>query len=96
MRRDNKMTVKEFLMGVAMFGVMILAFAIVGKNENTYQREATIIELGVDDVIACEDSNGNIWEFEGSGYQVGDEVVLVMDTNCTSNTIYDDMIINIK
>lgn len=47
------------------------------------------------EVITVEDRGGNIWEFYGEGYCVGDKVNLKMYTNCTEE-IADDKIVSVK
>ena len=45
------------------------------------------------DVVVCEDGAGNLWEFtECDDWQMGDFVSLLMNTNNTPQTIYDDTI----
>lgn len=71
--------------------VFIASLGIVGNYENHYTRKATVIEVN-DDLVVVEDNCGYLWEFYGSGYEVGQQVKMKMFTNYTDNTIFDDEI----
>jgi hypothetical protein len=47
-------------------------------------------------VVTVADKGGNLWEFEGSGYEVGDVITLKMHTNHTHNTFRDDYVTGVK
>lgn len=49
-------------------------------------------------LIALTDGNGNGWEYEQypEDYYPGDYVSVLMDDNGTPNTIYDDIIIELR
>ena len=64
------------------------------KADNTYTINTTVINVE-NDIISCEDSNGNVWEFYGEGYKVNDMLILVMDSNHTE-MIYDYMVIDVQ
>jgi hypothetical protein len=64
------------------------------KADNTYTINATVINAD-NDVVTCEDVNGNVWEFYGDGFKVNDAIVLIMNSNHTT-TIYDDMIEDVQ
>jgi hypothetical protein len=64
------------------------------KADNTYTINATVINAD-NDVVTCEDVNGNIWEFYGDEFKVNDAIVLIMNANDTT-TIYDDMIEDVQ
>lgn len=87
----------------ALVCLILLAAAIVwfvampaeeNKNESEFYALATIV-CEVDrenDIVTCEDSNGNLWEFYGAeDWQEGDNANLLMDT-CGTPSIYDDAI----
>ena len=49
------------------------------------------------DTFCIVDDNGDIWEMYGiEDFQEGDYVGMIMDTNGTENTIYDDIILTVK
>ena len=48
------------------------------------------------DVVVCEDFNGNLWEFEGcEDWQVGDVASLLMNSKGTAS-IFDDEIVTAR
>lgn len=63
------------------------------QTDGAYVLRAQVI--GVDeeeDVVACVDTVGNVWEFYGvEDWHEGDFVLLLMDT-CGTQTIYDDAV----
>ena len=90
--------------------LMILTLAIVGtvtfgitRNEmqkaqdNTYATTTIVVDVDyVNDTVACEDCNGNVWEMYGAeDWQAGDFATLTMNT-CGTTNIYDDEIINAR
>lgn len=71
---------------------------IVIKGENTaYTLTARIVEIDKDnDIVTCEDNNGESWMFDGcEDWQEGDCVELLMCDNGTQS-IYDDEIIRVR
>lgn len=47
------------------------------------------------DNVTVEDTDGNLWQFYGTGYRIGDEVRLIMDDNGTTD-IADDIVVEVK
>ena len=47
-------------------------------------------------VVVFEDRAGNLWEYEGKGFRVGDEVTLKMNVNGTETYFEDDVIKGVK
>lgn len=81
--------------GILVVCGLITLLGIENHIKTHYKREAVVIGYhGYDTKV--EDKQGNIWVFEGSNYELGDEVVLSMYTNHTDENIYDDEIINVK
>lgn len=81
--------------GILVVCSLIILLGIENHIKTHYKREAIVIDYqGYDTKV--EDKQGNIWVFEGSNYELGDEVVLSMYTNHTDENIYDDEIINVK
>lgn len=77
--------------------IVLVAMIVSTMNRvrtNVYTLDTTVIETNqTNNVVACEDSTGNIWEYESRVVcSVGAERVLVMDNKGTT-TIYDDEII---
>ena len=43
------------------------------------------------------DDSGDIWEMYGiEDFQVGDNVAMIMDSNNTEDTIYDDIVLSVR
>lgn len=81
--------------GILVVCGLITLLGIENHIKTHYKREAVVIGYqGYDTEV--EDKQGNIWVFEGSNYELGDEVILSMYTNHTDENIYDDEIINVK
>ena len=49
------------------------------------------------DTFRIVDDAGDIWEMYGiEDFQVGDNVAMIMDSNNTEDTIYDDIILSVR
>ena len=78
---------------VMMFAVLfIFGIYTIRNYEINYTRTGMIIEIDNDTKVTVEDITGNVWTFEGSGYEVGQTVRMAMTTNNTDNIINDDTI----
>ena len=82
--------IKRLFIILACLGML----GIVGTIENTYTRDVEVIAIHGTEVRVA-DNHQRVWEFEGEGYQEGDEITVVMHTNFTTS-IYDDKIIDVK
>ena len=81
--------------GILVVCGLITLLGIENNVKTHYEKEAIVIGCqGYDTRV--EDKQGNIWVFEGSDYELGDELILTMYTNHTDENIYDDEIINAK
>lgn len=83
--------IKNFLFII----ICILIFILCNCIETTYTRVATVQKIE-NDLITVLDSCGNLWEFTGDNYIIGDKVRLIMDTNHTDSIITDDQIKSVK
>ena len=75
---------------------LIICSACFAKNitrTNAYTRsaEGTIIEVN-GEVVAVETADGHIWEFEGEGYTIGQNVKVVFSNNGSPDFVKDDLI----
>lgn len=63
-------------------------------KDEIYATTTVVVEINEqDDLVACEDCNGNVWTFYGvEDWQEGDFATLTMDT-CGTADIYDDEIV---
>ena len=84
------------LLTLAVIGGMIAIVYFSNSAEN-YALTTKVVELDREnDIVVCEDFNGNLWEFYGcEDWQIDDVASLLMDDNGTS-TIYDDEIVNAR
>ena len=57
----------------------------------TRSAEGTIIEV-TGEVVAVETADGHIWEFEGEGYTIGQNVKVVFSNNGSPDFVKDDLI----
>lgn len=73
------------------FGIFFASYI-----ESHYSRNATIIDQETATLYLAEDETGNLWEFEGSGFSIGDKVVLQMNNNGTDSNIYDDEVVKVR
>ena len=76
--------------------VLITCGLCIVKNvskTNAYTRsaEGTIIEV-TGEVVAIETADGNVWEFEGEGFEVGQTVNVVFSNNGSPDCVKDDVI----
>lgn len=86
---------KKTIVGfILMTTILIIAPSITGYIETRYTREAKVTEVTGGNIIV-EDTTNNVWSFEGSGFIVGDKVILKMDNSCT-DSIYDDVIVKVE
>lgn len=80
----------------ALIGLGCSALFIVGSYyEHNYKRkDCEIVEINYE-TVTVEDTCGFLWEFQGTGYSIGDRVDLQMNDNNTSS-IKDDIIISVS
>jgi hypothetical protein len=90
------------MVGLACAGFVLGSYAIhhddvPAAEGNCYALTCEVVEVDRDsDIVTCEDSNGNLWEFYGcEDWQVGDCASLLMWDNGTEN-ITDDEIISAR
>lgn len=86
---------KEFIVNSIKNTVIAIAIAIIagsslsGCNSATElptQQTATVYRCdNATDTVYCETADGNEWTFEGYGYEVGDNVTIVIDDGCVVN-----------
>ena len=74
-----------------MIALLILQFA------NCYTKTAQVVEIdSTTNIVALEDKNGDIWEFETEdvkAWQENTNYIMIMDNCNTSDFIYDDEIV---
>ena len=83
--------------------VMGLINSFVSKTPSyDYQRDMVVVDED-NGVLTLQDINGELWVIDNSdtyydvqGYHLADTLVVYMDDNSTSHTIYDDIIVDVQ
>lgn len=85
------------LVAALVFGLCGVLMNQLLNPADTYALTTKVVELDHEnDVVVCEDFNGNLWEFYGcEDWQIDDIASLLMDGNGTP-TIYDDEIMSAR
>ena len=95
MSRHN-LTIKEF--AIAIIITLILAigtFALIDHLYGTdYQRDMVVVEVEENNIVVLQDINGFTWDCYAEELKIGDTVIAYFNDNGTSETIFDDKIIN--
>ena len=92
----NTMTKREHICGILGFIVVFLLIGFAGHIEHNYTRKDCEVVKVSGGVVTVEDKCGYLWEFEGTGYDVGVHLDVMMHTNYTHGTIADDYITGVK
>lgn len=90
------MTKREYICGILAFVAIFLLIGFAGHVEHNYTRKDCEVVKVSGGVVTVEDKCGYLWEFEGTGYDVGVHLDVKMHTNFTHGTIADDYITGIK
>lgn len=91
----KKHNIKEGAIAIVMLLLFLALIGRVGYWETHYTEDATVI-AATEQIVTVEDDKGQVWEFYGDGYKVGDRVHLHIDNNETDNTTTDDKIVSAK
>lgn len=76
-----------------MLGIVVIGG--VGTYESTYTRTTEVTGIQNNTLVTFTDMTGNDWDYyfeDGTNLEIGDSVILIMDTKHTDNNIYDDEI----
>lgn len=95
MTKKTMRCMKERIKNMTLLMVVVMMFCGCSWYEVHYTREATVIEV-TDNIVTVVDRCDYVWEFEGDGFNVNDEVKMLMNTMHTDNYIFDDEIENVK
>lgn len=60
-----------------------------------YQRDMVVVEIEGSNLV-LQDINGEVWDVMADGYQLADTVVVSLNDNDTTHTVYDDVIVNVE
>ena len=77
---------------IALVAIAGIAFNSISRT-NAYTRTAEGIIIEVNgEVVAVETADGHVWEFEGEGFTVNQNVKVVFSNNGSPNFVRDDVI----
>lgn len=84
---------KKIIIAIVILITCGICFAknITKIDAYTRSAEGTIIEVN-GEVVAVETADGNVWEFEGEGYTIGQNVKVIFSNNGSPNFLKDDVI----
>ena len=68
-----------------------LAILLIVASMNLNATECKVVNV-VDTKVTCEDASGNLWDFNGSGFETGEKIQCLFDTMGTED-ITDDQLI---
>lgn len=106
MRKNTSATLVAF----ASIGIVTVVIMIVGLISSftsktpsyDYQRDMVVVDEN-NSVLTLQDINGELWVIDTTdaycnvqGYHLADTLVVYMDDNSTSQTIYDDIIVDVQ
>ena len=82
---------------IALLTAIVGLFVPEEKEESTYALTTQVVQVDYENnVVVCQDFNGNLWEFEGTeDWMYGDIASFVMNDMGTPS-IYDDEIISAR
>ena len=95
MTKRQMQRVREIAKNITLMMIVVVVFCWCSWDETHYTREAIVIDV-TDNIITVVDGCNYVWSFEGNGFNVNDEVKLMMNTMHTNSNIFDDEIEDIK
>lgn len=95
MTKRRMRRVREIAKNITLMMIVVVMFCWCSWYETHYTREATVIDV-TDNIITVVDRCDYTWSFEGDGFNVDDEVKLMMNTMHTDSNIFDDEIEDVK
>lgn len=94
--RKAKGVVITLVAGTTFCATFLLACKFNYEDMHYYSVNGNVISFSsYYDNVTVEDTEGNLWQFNGTGYRIGDEVRLIMDDNGTAD-ITDDIVVEVK
>lgn len=87
---------KGWKVGLAVASVVAL-FAIGNRSTDLYTEAMVVENATVDGVVTLIDNEGEAWEFvdNANGFKPDEQVTVIMDTNRTIDTRFDDIIVSV-
>lgn len=95
MTKRQARKVRKTVKNITLMITVVVVFCWYSLYETHYIREATVIDV-TDNIITVIDRCNYTWSFEGDGFNVDDEVRLIMNTMHTDSNIFDDEIKDVK
>ena len=91
MSKSFKLFLSNILKGTAVVGtIAVLVGCTLNASTDSLPTEQTAVVYRCDnanEVVYCETADGNCWTFYGYGYEVGEEITVVIDDGCVVNAI---------
>lgn len=75
--------------------IMIGLFNVLNYIDKHEERRGVVIDVDNNDCVTMMDKTGNEWQFFADGLEVGNMIVVTMDTHNTE-TVEDDEIIDVR
>lgn len=87
---------KGWKVGLAVVSAIAL-FAIGNRSTDLYTEAMVVKETTISGVVTLIDNEGEAWEFidNSNGFKPNEQVTVIMDTNRTIDTRFDDIIVNV-
>lgn len=95
MSRHN-LTIKEFAIAITITLILAIGtFALIDHLYGTdYQRDMVVVDVEENNLVVLQDINGYTWDCYAEGLKIGDTVIAYFNDNGTSETIFDDKVMN--
>lgn len=87
---------KKYVKYGVVFLVCVLMLGIIGYTDTHDTRQGYVVSINDNDDVVIEDTTGNVWSINKSGYEIGQKVIMKMCNNGTIDNVTDDTITNIK
>lgn len=95
MKKFTKFQTLFIIVALAIADLSLAKLYNANQQKHLYPLSTTVTEIE-NDTVTVEDSNGNLWSFNGvEDWQVGDGCALIMHDNSTSE-IVDDTIVSTR
>ena len=87
--------IKDTIAVILLLTVIIIPPIVGGTVERTYFMNAEVV-LTINDKVVLKDETGNLWDFFGDDFIIGEMVKVRFDTNGTDYTREDDIVEKVK
>ena len=92
----HDLTIKEFAIAITItLFLAIGSFCLIDHWFGTdYQRDMVVVDVEENNIVVLQDINGFTWDCYAEGLKIGDTVIAYFNDNGTSETIFDDKVMN--